>query len=279
VVLDAATGAVLRSLEGHTDAVRSIAYGPDGRRLVSGSDDGTVKVWDMVEGRELRSFRGHGPAVRAVAFNRDGKRVAGGGADRTVRVWDADTGRVLHTLPKQEGVVEGLAFSPDGKRLASATNNGGEGNRLVREEVRVWDLAGGRPVFIKSNVPKNGISSVWLAYSPDGKLLAGARSDLVLQAHEITLWNAADGSEVRRCKGYRAGRLAFSRDGKRLADAGDRVSIWNLTTGRVILTLPANVGLSGVAFSPDGKRLAAVSGGGVQIWDATAVDVPAAAGR
>src|SRR5262249_26049054 len=86
-IWDLSTGRVL-DLRGHTKKVRSLATSPDGRRLATGSDDRTIKLWDTTTGEEVFTLRGHTAGVVCVAFSPDGRRIASGGWDRTVRVWD-----------------------------------------------------------------------------------------------------------------------------------------------------------------------------------------------
>src|SRR5215469_16188110 len=129
---DVRTGKLLHTLEGHGKGVCSLAFAPDGTHLVSGSQDGTVRIWDASSGKELLKIvvpsrtlptgpKGgdidHG-SVYAVAFGPDGKAVASGDYDGMVYLWDAATGRRLHTLAGHGREVSGLAFSPDVKTLA-----------------------------------------------------------------------------------------------------------------------------------------------------------------
>jgi hypothetical protein len=97
---------------GHNNHVYSVAYSPDGRYLASGSQDFTLKIWDMKTERELHSLAGHSDAVFVVAYSPDGRRIVSGSYYGT-RFWDAETGEELHTLARHSGNIQTVAHSPD----------------------------------------------------------------------------------------------------------------------------------------------------------------------
>jgi hypothetical protein len=120
---------------GHTNYVTSVAFSPDGQRLVSGSQDKTLKVWDAQTGRDALTLKGHTGWVWSVAFSPDGKRLVSGGDDDTLKLWDAQTGQHTLTLKGHTFAVTSVAFSPDGKRLVSGSQD---------KTLKVWDAQTGQ---------------------------------------------------------------------------------------------------------------------------------------
>jgi WD40 repeat protein/serine/threonine protein kinase len=272
-VWDARTGQELFSLKSGDNW--SVAFSPDGQRLAGTSEDGkTVKVWDAQTGKELLSFKGHTEAVVSVAFSPDGKRLASASHDKTVKLWDAEIRQepIKLSLEGSKGERYNLyPFSPDGKRLASASLQG-DGT------VRVWDAQTGQEL-LTSKADNRRVRAV--AFSPDGRRMAISRDVLGKPSgppvsHELTVCDAQTGQELLTWKpAASVDDLVVSPDGKRLAgnhgrsgqgQRDEELKVWDAQTGQELLNIKGR-GYNPV-FSPDGKCLAAVSGGGTpKVWD------------
>ena len=256
---------------GHTARVAGIAYSPDGRLLASGSEDGTVKLWDTATGLCIATLDGHCRGVWCIAFSPDGKLVASGNDDGTVRLWNAATAKCVTTLgetkPFREAApVISLAISRDGGTIASGDFGGG---------LKLWNLRAGNTATvliepekmrIPNGPPPNEVYS--LAFTPDGKVLVSAGTD-----GKIKLWDAATGKEsgaFNREHGG-AGHFALSLDGKLLA-SGNRdasITIWDFgsRTAKATIDRHRRSGSNSLSFSPDGKSLASVgSRNYVELW-------------
>ncbi|MEW6498878.1 MAG: hypothetical protein AB1589_41230, partial [Cyanobacteriota bacterium] len=116
-------GRLLRTLSGHSSSVEAVAVTADGKRAISGSNDNTVKVWNLETGEELFSLHGHSSYVNAVAVTADGKRAISGSNDNTVKVWNLETGEELFSLNSHSAWVSAVAVTADGKRAISGSDD------------------------------------------------------------------------------------------------------------------------------------------------------------
>jgi WD40 repeat protein/predicted Ser/Thr protein kinase len=291
----------LTTLASHEHHVWSVDYGPDGSWLITGSVDGTAKLWDVAGGRVLRTMH-VGGRVRSVAvapdgrstavvtehgslsvwsiptgdkivtlssngastgvsFSPDGALIASASSDGTARIWNADTGELM-TILKHPSWVQDVCFSPDSTRVATS----------CRDNIaRLWDLTTRAPALKIPVLPSTRewdfIHSWAVAIDPGGQILATGCHDGV-----IKLWSAATGELQESLGGHssRVRSLAFAPDGDRLASASDdgTVRIWDPATGVELTRLSGHEGcVFDVDFSPDGARLASVGADRtVRLW-------------
>ncbi|NMG07289.1 serine/threonine-protein kinase [Brasilonema sp. UFV-L1] len=212
------------TLKGHSSDVNSVAFSVDGKTLASGSDDNTIKIWNLANQQEIRTFKGHSEWIWTVAFSVDGKILASGSADKTIRLWNVETGEEIGILKGHAAGVSSIAFSPDGKTLASGS---------LDKTIKLWNLETSQEIYTFKGHSK-AVASV--AFSPDGTTLASGSWDKT-----IKLWNLATQKEIRTFEGHSEMVLciAFAPDNLNLASSSkdNSIKVWNLVTGEVTQTL------------------------------------------
>lgn len=247
-------------LKGHKHEIFSLAFSPDGKKLASGSFDGTTRIWDSSTWQVLHELAGHGNWVSAVAFSPDGKILVSAGIDRRIQIWDAETGANLFTTQEHAKGVLSLAYSPDGKHMAS----GGLEGKILIYETQTWQVQ--KTLQPSANNP-GGVGA--LAFSPDGQWLASASYDDPV----IRLWNAETGQAGPLLSDHlkEIYALSFSPNGQYLASAGeDRIiRLWDMAKRTVASRLAGHIEpVWSLAFDPAGDFLASGSmgDGSLRFW-------------
>ena len=243
-------------LWGHSDKVFSVVFSPDGSHVVSGSNDNTVHIWNVVTGEAEAVLMGHSSSVYSVDFSPDSSHVVSGSADNTIHIWNMMTGESEAELKGDSGEVYSVAFSPDGKYVVSG---------LFDHTIQIWNvMMGVSKVELKGHL--GGVYSV--AFSPDGSHVASGSID-----NTVHIWNVERSkleAKLMRHSGS-VNSVIFSPDGRHVASGSidNTACIWNVETRELEAVLMGHLGsVNSVAFSPDGSHVVSGSADNtIRIWN------------
>ncbi|KAH8835756.1 WD40-repeat-containing domain protein [Flagelloscypha sp. PMI_526] len=255
-----------RSILALDSPVFAVAFSPDDSRIISGSNDGTVCVWDSQTGVQiLPPLKGHRGPIWSVAFSPDGSSIASASDDGTVRLWDAMTGTlVLSPMEGHTARVRSVAFTPDGRRIVSGSDDC---------TIRVWDAQSGIQIL----PPLEGHTGIVIsvACSPDSSRIVSGSDDLTLR-----VWDVRNGT---LCLPPLMGHtnwiwsVSFSPDGSQVISGSDdkTIRVWDAQTGAPVLSPMKGhtCAIGTIACSPDGSRIVSGSDDAtVRVWDASSGD-------
>jgi WD40 repeat protein len=229
----------------------------DGRIVVTGSNDGTARLWEAATGREIRRLEGSLPNfVSSVAISPDGRTILTGSNDGMASLWEAATGREIRRLKGHTKPISSAVFSPDGRSILTGSED---------KTARIWEEATSREIR-RLEGHSGGVLSV--AFAPGGHAILTGSED-----ETVRLWDAATGREIRRLEGHgKAGAsVAFSHDGTTIltGSVGGSVRLWDAATGHELRNFRGHVStVSSVAFAPDGSTILTGSyDKSARLWD------------
>ena len=290
---------LISTLKGHTAVVNSLAFSPDGKKLVSGSSDRTINLWELTNQRRLYIFFGAQDGISAVSFSPDSKQITASSFDRSITSWKVDNKQLLHSFlylnsaTSHSNLVTSIAYSPNGKILASSSAD---------RTIRLWSTSSSK---IQKTLSGHTDTVFTIAYSPNGQILASGSADRTIRLWQINrlkssqiltghtdwvntiaispngcilvsgstdrnikIWDLNTGESIATYRHHQAGirSLAIGADNRTIAslDFNGLLLIWDLDTGEIKATL---TGSGCVIFSPNSKTLATGGNGGtIQIW-------------
>jgi WD40 repeat protein len=300
MTLSGASGESIIPVLGKDDCIHAAMLDPDGKRIVSGHLDGTIRVWDSATGEKLKEFHAHNQPLWSMAASSDGRFVVSGSSDKTIKVWDTETFEESKTLLGHEGPVGAVVVSPNTDLIVSL--GGGE------KVLRVWDVQSGSELM---TIGDKKTDFECIVFSPDGKdIISGdnagdikiwdsATGEMLLAIHahpdsiscvkfnldgskiasaagwdgQIKVWDSKTGIHLASFHGDKeqdAEAIAFSPDDKYIVfGLGNLIKIFEIETGSELKTLSGHEAwLTSLAFTRDGKRIISSSWDGtVRLWD------------
>ena len=248
---------------GHAGKVKSVTFSPDGRYALSGSEDHTLKLWEVSTGKEIRTFRGLSQYVYSVAFSPNGKYILSGSGfherEPALILWNVSTGEEIRRFEGHSHAVTSVCFSTDGQYILSG---GGSGFKNKDATIKLWDVSSGKLIrtFYGHTKPVTAV-----AFSPDGQQALSASED-----YSLKLWEISTGREIRTFKDAQTNILSLSPDGQYvLTEHFKKLDLFEVSTGKKIKTFTGHADyIESVSFAPDGSY--AVSGdraGHIILWN------------
>ena len=265
---DAASGDLVRRLEGHAGDVTAVRFSPDGKLLASADAAGRGFVWSVETGEPIHHLRGHTRKISAIAFLPGGKQLLSASTDQTVARWDLSTGEEdTSGLMRHPREVVAMDVSADGSQALTS---------CLDENVRLWDVARAE---VLATFPIPGATVTAVSFSLDRRRALTASSDQI-----VRLWDLQAGQEVTkptddgdaqsfldvRAKGASVWAAAFSPDGLQVLTGGGRVArIWDVDTSSELQSFSSHGAVASARFSPNGSRIVTGSWDNTaRIWDA-----------
>ncbi|MEG3918101.1 WD40 repeat domain-containing protein [Microcoleus sp. T3_A4] len=280
-----------RIFTGHRSSINVIALTPDGKQIVSGADDGILKVWDLATGKELRSLSGHGNAVTAIIVTPDGKQVISGSKDGTLTVWNLARGQELFTMTEQDYLIETIAVTSDSKWVTTSGLISTNGWNIIKKlfyrqnrRIIAWNLeTRARRVVLDSSefdtiaLARNGIKAILCSTVHNNNKtytllrVKNFEYTLGISKTEYLEVNSKDDITITTDRIYSITVVAITADGKSVISGAENntLIVWNLETQQPRLTLTGHCEeITLVAISDDGKK--AISGSKdktLKIWN------------
>jgi WD40 repeat protein len=254
-VWDVSSSKLIARFDQHQYGITTASFSPDGRHVVTSSDDKTAAIWSASTGELYRRLAGHTGNVASAAFSPDGKRVLTASQDTTAQLWDAQTGDRLPITLHHPTWLRQAAFSADGKRILS----------VASKNIYLWDAATGADL----QVLENSDEVRYATFSPDGRYIAAAIGDGGGDSgYSLGIWDLVTKKSILTIPhDDQIWHISFSPGGSRIATASDAIRVWDLAAQTPVAVIKdGDAPYTWAEFNRGGNKLVAVTSGSVGLW-------------
>ncbi|ETO15461.1 G-protein beta WD-40 repeats containing protein [Reticulomyxa filosa] len=246
----------LQILQGHSDMVRSAKFSPDSQKVISSSDDKTIRIWDIVLGKEIQQLKSNYYLINSAQFSPDGRTIVSCSQDATIQLWNVKSGEKEKILKGHSYSVWSVNFSPNGINLVSTSGD---------QTIRLWDVKSGKQIQTLSCYPDYVTDT---QFSPDNQMLVCCS-----KGSKIILWSVTLRDKINKLKGHSGSVLMaqFSPDGRFIASCSNdkTIRIWDVRLGKEVKKLEGHLdAVWGIKFFSDGQTIVSCSDDKtIRLWD------------
>ncbi|KIK33656.1 hypothetical protein CY34DRAFT_99201, partial [Suillus luteus UH-Slu-Lm8-n1] len=256
-------------MRGHTRWVNGVTHFPDGRRIITCSSDGSLRLWDLKSGTQIgEDWRDENPGVWSMALSPNGEIVASGCDDGKVRLWDVETRKVMGKLTGHTKVVFALCWSADGERVASGSGDGTATIWDVKRRENILTIKTGH-TWVRATMRGHTDWVNGVAHLPDGRRIITCSSD-----GSLRLWDLKSGTQIGedwRDENLGIFSMALSPNGEIVASGCGygKLRLWDVETRKVMGKCMGHITIvSALCWSADGERVASGYWDGIaRVWD------------
>ncbi|ETO05236.1 G-protein beta WD-40 repeats containing protein [Reticulomyxa filosa] len=250
----AKTFTLAKILQGHADEVRSVRFSADDSKIVSTSEDKTIRIWDVASGKQIRTFRGHDDFIYYAEFSLDGNTIVSCSYDRTIRLWNMKSGKEIMKLEIHLYTPMYVSFSSDGKYIVSGSSD---------NIVRLWNANSGKEI----KTFEGHLGYAWdVHFSPNNQMILSSSNDKT-----IILWDIKSGKQLKQFKGHSERILSakFSPCGQYIISCSHdkTIRIWDIESVKAINVLKESFEVADVKYFPDGQMFVSSCDKILCLWD------------
>lgn len=246
------SGKYITSFGKHNDIIRDITYSPDGKRILTASNDKTIKEWDIETQKLVSNYSGHRDGVNTVSYSKNGLKIISSSEDQTIRIWDNGKNDLEQVLMGHKGWIMSALFSSNGKKILTSSFD---------NTIKIWDVDNGILLKTIKGHEKGVVKAI---FNKSESQIASASFDKT-----VRIWNAEDGRLIKSLNQHDClvGDITYSPNGSLLASVGCDIIIWNTNDWTIVWKMRPKTPVNKIRISSDGKMLFISFNNKIEVWN------------